>query len=147
MKTNKFIRTVILLTLAALVAFSAAACGNSDSGSSNVNTSSGSAALYTVNGAEITDVSVVMVGSTPNMQIVFSNKTDKDIEVDFSKLTLKLADGTEIGNLGLTRTIEAGKTRTQIAVTVEEKYGIKLGDTVEVYYGADRIKTVEVEEF
>ena len=96
---------------------------------------------------EIKSVDVKMVGETPNLQIVFANNTDNDIEVDFSKLTVKLSDGTEIGNLGLMRTIEANKPYSQHSITIEQKYGVKLGDKVEIYYGDDLINTSEVTEF
>ena len=144
MKTTKTLRIITALMLVALTVFTLAACGDSSSGSGSA---SDSKVLYTVNGADIIKATVVMVGTTPNLQLVFSNSTDKDIEVDFSKLTVKLSDGTEIGNLGLMHTIEAGKTYSQNTVTIEQKYGVKLGDTVSICYGGDLIATVEVEEF
>ena len=121
--------------------------GNANSGAAPAAAASGDTPLYTIDGVEVTKAEVVMVGETPNLQIVFSNKTDKDIDVDFSQLSVKLSDGTVVGNLGLNRTIEANKTYSQHAITIEQKYGIKLGDKVEIYYGDDLIKASEVKEF
>ena len=126
------------------------ACSNSgraDSGSAPAAITSEKTALYTINGVDVTKAEVEMVGETPNLQIIFSNSTDKDVDLDFSQLTVKLSDGTVVGNLGLTRTIEANKTYSQHAITIEQKYGIKLGDKVEIYYGDDLINTSEVKEF
>lgn len=147
MKTSKVISIITALLLVVLTVFSLTGCGKSDDASSDSGSAAEKAALYTVNGVDITKATVEMVGDTPNLQIVFSNTTDKDIEVDFSKLTVKLSDGTEIGNLGLTRTIEANTPYSQHAITIEQKYGVELGDKVEIYYGDDLINTVEVTEF
>ena len=126
------------------------ACSNSggaDSGSAPAASTSEKTALYTINGVDVIKAEVEMVGETPNLQIIFSNSTDKDVDLDFSQLTVKLSDGTVVGNLGLTRTIEANKTYSQHAITIEQKYGIKLGDKVEIYYGDDLINASEVKEF
>ena len=149
MKTNKIFRAFLILALVVLLAFSAAACGDSDnkSDSGSAASTEEQAALYMIGDLEIKSVDVKMVGETPNLQIVFANNTDNDIEVDFSKLTVKLCDGTEIGNLGLMRTIEANKPYSQHSITIEQKYGVKLGDKVEIYYGDDLINTSEVTEF
>ena len=148
MKSRKILRIAAVLALVMLTVFSTVACKNSGNDkSASDQKSEQSAVLYTVNGVDVTKAEVEMVGETPNLQIIFSNSTDKDVDVDFSQLSIKLADGTEVKNLGLTRTIEANKTYSQHAISIEQKYGIKLGDTVEIYYGKDLINTSKVAEF
>ena len=152
MKSRKILRIAAVLALVTLTVFSMVACKDSGKDSGNDKSASDqkseqSAVLYTVNGVDVTKAEVEMVGETPNLQIIFSNSTDKDVDVDFSQLSIKLADGTEVKNLGLTRTIEANKTYSQHAVSIEQKYGIKLGDTVEIDYGNDLINTSTVAEF
>lgn len=148
MKSRNILRIAAVLALVSLTVFSMVACKDSGNDKpASDQKSEQSAVLYTVNGVDVKKAEVEMVGETPNLQIIFSNSTDKDVDVDFSQLSIKLADGTEIRNLGLTRTIEANQTHSQHAVTIEQKYGIKLGDTVEIYYGKDLINTSKVTEF
>lgn len=146
MQTSKNLRILSLLLLAVIALLSFSACGSGGTASSSGSVSSAKEPLYTVNGVDITFASVEMVGETPNLMLIFANNTDEDIEVDFSKLAVKLSDGTEIGNFGLMRTMEANRPRIQHAITIEQKYGIKTGDTVEIYYGDDKIAVSEVTE-
>ena len=146
MKTSKIISVITALVLVALTAFSLAACGDGGSDAKS-DSGSGKEALYSIDGVDIVKAEVEMVGETPNLQIVFSNKTDKDIDVDFAKLIVKLSDGTEIGSFGEKQAIKANTPYNQHAMTIEQKYGIKLGDKVEIYYGDDLINTSEVKEF
>ena len=148
MKSRNILLKAVVLALVTLTLFSLVACGGSgnDKPAPDQKTEQ-DAVLYTINGVDVKKAEVEMVGETPNLQIIFSNTTDKDGEVDFAKLMVKLSDGTEIRNLGLMRTIEANKPYSQHAITIEQKYGIKLGDTVEIYYGDDLINTSKVTEF
>jgi len=99
MKSRNNLLKAVILALVTLTLFSLVACGGSGNDKPALDQKTEQdAVLYTINGVDVTKAEVEMIGETPNLQIIFSNSTDKDVDLDFSQLTVKLSDGTEVGN-------------------------------------------------
>ena len=147
MKRSKLYYIAVVLAATLLAVSILAACGNS--GEAGVASDDGSAASekYTVDGVEITSIAVEMVGSTPNLQIVFSNGTDSAVMIDISKFAIKTGDGQTFFVSGLEKEIAANTPYSQNALTFMNDPGVKVGDEVGIYYGDDLIKTTVVTEF
>lgn len=86
-----------------------------------------------------------MVGDTPNLLVIFSNPTDKDVEFDCSKFEVKLEDGTVVNFTNSTKTIPANKSYVQWAFTAKPG-SIKAGDKVTISYDGTSLGTFEVAE-
>jgi hypothetical protein len=94
----------------------------------------------------VNSVAIEMVGDTPNLQLVFSNKTDNDVEFDLSPFRVLKDDKDEI-NFHLTKTtIKANTPYLQRAETASPG-SMKVGDKATIYYGETLLGTFEVGEF
>ena len=129
---------------AAASTLASTAAASSVPASSSATSSSG--ALINIDGVDVKKVELEMVGSTPNLQVVFSNSTDKPIEVDCGKFEVKLADGTVVDFAGSTKTIDANQPYTQWAFTAKADT-MKAGDKATVSYGGTELGEFEVGEF
>ena len=105
-----------------------------------------SSALLVVDGVEIKEVGVDMVGSTPNLSVVFANTNDHDVEFDCSKFVVKIDDAKEIDFAGSMKTFPANESYIQWAFTAKPD-STKVGDSVTIYYGDQKLGTYEVTEF
>ena len=140
--------TVLTLIIAVLSVGLLTACGGSGiSDASPASSTSEKAALYNINGVEVTAATVEMVGETPNLQITFANNTDEAIKCDISPLHIKTESGEEFYVGGLEKEIAANTPHAQNAMTFMNDPGVKLGDKVDICYGDDIIASVEVTEF
>jgi len=145
MKKNNIFRIIIALVLVALTALCFAACDKTNNGAAPT-TDDGEP--YMINGVEVKSISLVMVGSTPNLQVVFANNTAAPIKVDLSKFAIKTSDGVVHRLLSLETEIAANTSRAQNTFTgFSDNLSVSVGDAVEIYYGDDLIKATAVEEF
>lgn len=145
MKKNNIFRIIIALVLVALTALCFAACDKTNNGTAPT-TDDGEP--YMINGVEVKSISLVMVGSTPNLQVVSANNTAAPIKVDLSKFAIKTSDGVVHRLLSLETEIAANTSRAQNAFTgFSDNLSVQIGDAVEIYYGDDLIKATAVEEF
>ena len=103
--------------------------------------------LVSNNGVDVKSVAVVLVGSTYNFQVVFSNSTSEDRDFDMSKFDVKSGSTSLTIGGSKTKTIEANKTYAQWTFTMSDTSNLKVGDSVKVYYDGKLIDTVTVEEF
>ena len=102
--------------------------------------------LITVDGVDLNGVAIEMVGDTPNLQLVFANETNKDVEFDLSPFRVLIDDKDEV-NFHLTKiTIKANTPYLQRAETASPG-SMKVGDSAAVYYGDMLLGTFEVGEF
>ena len=144
MKKNSIIRIILALVLTAAMALCFAACGNTNDAAPTTDDGE----PYMINGVEVKSISLVMVGETPNLQVVFANSTAAAIKVDLSKFAIKTSDGVVHRLLSLETEIAANTSRAQNAFTgFSDDLSVKVGDAVEIYYGDDLIKATEVTEF
>lgn len=145
MKKNNIFRIILALVLVALTALCFAACDKTN-GTTAPTTDDGEP--YMINGVEVKSISLVMVGSTPNLQVVFANSTAAAINVDLSKFAVKTSDGVVHRLLSLETEIAANTPRSQNTFTgFSDNLSVNIGDAVEIYYGDDLIKATAVEEF
>ncbi len=145
MRKHRILRTIAVLSLAALTVLGAAACSNSGSGTSGGGTAASENLPYKVDGVEIQSVALEIVVDTPNLQVVFANNTDSEVELDCSKLGVKF--GGETYYVGGHQKLAANQSYCKVAMTFMNKPDVKIGDTVDVVYGDDVIDTVQVKEF
>ena len=139
---------VLTLIIAVLSVGLLTACGSSDeSNAAPVPSSAENAALYNINGVEVTAATVEMVGETPNLQITFANNTDEAIKFDISPLNIKTESGEKFYVGGLEKEIAANTPHAKNAITFMNDPGVKIGDKVDICYGDDVIASVEVTEF
>ena len=151
---QKKIGIIVLLMITSMML---TACGNKNienqeemSESSTLvveNSNHSSSVLYSKDGVDIKSVAVVLVGDTPNFQIVFANSTSADVEFDCSKFLIKSADGDEYKISALNRTVPANASYRQHSFTFRDNGKLKEGDLVTVYYDSQVIKDVEVTIF
>lgn len=83
-----------------------------------------------------------LVGDTPNLMMIFSNPTDKDVDVDLSKFQVKVNDTDEVSFHLTSKTIGANKSYVQWAFTAKPG-SIKAGDSVSIYYDGKLVGTYE----
>ena len=87
-----------------------------------------------------------MVGDTPNLQFVFANKTNNDVELDLSPFRVLKDDKDEV-NFHLTKkTVKANTPYLQLAETASPG-SMKVGDSATIYHGDTLLGTFEVGEF
>jgi|GEM_PF-6109517 len=113
------------------------------SGSAEASSSDG---LLAVDGATIKEVSVDMVGDTPNLMVIFANNSDKDVEIDCGKFEVKKDDGTVVNFTNSKKTIGANKPYVQWAFTTKAG-SLKAGDKVTISFDGTNLGTYEVTEF
>lgn len=132
-------------TSASAASASASTTASASAASASAASASGNA-LVTVDGVDVKSVAVEMVGDTPNLQLVFANNTDKDVEFDLSKFRVMLDDKDEV-NFHLTKTtIKANTPYLQSAQTASPN-SMKVGDSATIYYDGTPLGTYEVGEF
>ncbi len=165
MKTGNILRAFLALALVLIAAFSLFACGGTkDDGKQETETAADTQAetkapediqtkapdadgnVYLEDGVRLRELSVDMVGSTPNFIVILANENDRDIELDLSKFTLKKDDGTELKIRGGTKTLDANQSYTQWAIPVTEGE-VNVGDKVSIFYGEELIVIAEVTDF
>jgi hypothetical protein len=78
--------------------------------------------------------------------IIFSNTTDKDVDVDLSKFQAKVDDADEVSFHLTSKTIKANTPYAQNAFTASAGT-MKAGDKVYLYYDGTPVGTYEVTEF
>ena len=103
-------------------------------------------ALLTVDGADLNDLSVDMVGDTPNLMMIFANNTDQDVTFDLSPIKVLVDDKDEVSFHLTSKTIEANTPYLQCADTASPG-SMKVGDQAYVYYGDTLLGVFEVTEF
>ena len=144
MKTLKIVALVLVLS-AAIALF--AACGSDGGNKDAANTSeAGNGAVSLPDGVRIREISVDMVGSTPNFVLIVANDNDAETELDCSKFVLKKADGTELKTNAGVKTLAASQSYAQFAFPVIDGEA-EAGDVISVYYGDELIEEVTVTEF
>ena len=148
---KKLILLVVMMSLGLLITGCAQEKTNKESNSNKSNqktTSEKKSVLTTVNGIDITEIEVNIVGKsgTPNLSVVFANNTNEDKEFDCSKFSIHYGDGEEANIIFGKRTIEANKPRMQVAMQFDAE-GLKVGDKVEVYYDGKKIIETEAVKF
>lgn len=99
--------------------------------------------VTTIDGVDIKEIGVDMVGETPNLMIIFSNNTDKDVNIDCGKFEVKKADGTVVNFGKSTKTIKANQPYTQWAFTAKSG-SLSKGDMVEISFDGTPLGTFEV---
>ena len=148
MKQKRFTPAIIaILILAVLASAMLAGCGTktdsaSDSGAAK------KAALLEIDGAELRSASLELVGETPNLMLVFANNTDKEVKLESADFSVETSDGTKTPLFEGEITLDANKSRIQMAKTAfKDDLNIKVGDTVKIYYGDTLLTTGEVTSF
>ena len=127
----------------------ASAGSASTSASTTAATSSdrdGEGSLINIDGVDVTKISFEMVGDTPNFMVVFSNKTDKDVDVDLTPFKIKVVDGDEVSFHLTHKEVKANTPYSQNAFTASANT-MKVGDKVSVFYGDTDLGVFEVAEF
>ena len=99
-----------------------------------------------IDGADIKSLDVVFLGnSTFNISLIFENKTDKDAEFDSSNIEIRF--GKEKATvLGSVTTIKANEDYMQVAQPFKNGGSLKVGDSVEVFYGSTKIADAKVQD-
>lgn len=128
---------------------SASASGSASASAASTSAASASQAssdgVLTIDGVIVKDIGFDMVGDTPNFMVIFSNPTDKDVEVDLSKFQIKVDDKDEVSFHLTSKTIDANRNYAQWAFTAKPG-SMKAGDSVTVYYDGNLVGTYEVNE-
>ena len=109
-------------------------------------TSSAARGLTEIDGVIVKEIGVEMVGDTPNLMVVFSNPTDKDVEVDCGKFEVRKEDGAVVDFGKSKKTINANQPYAQWAFTAKAD-SLKKGDKVIVSYDGKELGAFEVTEF
>ena len=158
---NKARASVLAVLVCAVLAVAAlAGCGGSSSSSASASVSASSSAAssasasassasaegFTIDGVIIKDISLDMVGETPNLSIVFSNPTDKAVDVDCSKFVVTKDDGTVVDFGKSTKTIDANQKYMQWAFTAKSG-SLQEGDRADISYDGTSLGTFEVTKF
>lgn len=86
-----------------------------------------------------------MVGDTPNLQMVFSNNTSSDVEVDLSKFKVVKPDGEELSFHLAKKVVKANTPYAQNAFTASPG-SLKAGDKVTLSYDGQPLGEYEVGE-
>lgn len=134
---------------ASVVSATASVSSDSASVSAATATSSdrgGEGALINIGGVDVTKISFEMVGDTPNFMVIFSNKTDKDVDVDLTPFKIKVVDGDEVSFHLTHKEVKANTPYSQNAFTASANT-MKVGDKVSVFYGDTDLGVFEVAEF
>ena len=132
---------------AAASAASASAASSTAVGASSASGDRGSASpLISIDGVDVNKIAIEMVGDTPNLQFVFANKTNNDVELDLSPFRVLKDDKDEV-NFHLTKkTVKANTPYLQLAETASPG-SMKVGDSATIYHGDTLLGTFEVGEF
>lgn len=103
--------------------------------------------LCSDNDIVVTDVDLVLVDSTYNFQVLFSNTSGEDREFDMTKFEIKLGDKTLKLGANDSRIIEGNKKYILWSFIMTDPGDLKVGDVVRVYYNNKFIKKLEVTQF
>ena len=116
--------------------FTMSACGKKADGK----------AIATIDGFKIESIRVFHLSDDYfNLEVGITNTNDEAGAFDFSQIVLKL-DGREIAHRGDATNYNANQY-LKWSFQIESGHGLKVGDTVEVYYGDQKLKDVKVVEF
>ena len=146
-------KKIIALTAALVIALSLfASCGSSGKEDTNAPEGSGKIEtdsdgnIYLEDGVRLRDISVDMVGSTPNFMVILANENDNAVEFDCSKFELKKADGSVLKTTAGAKTLDADQSYIQWAFPVTDGEAA-VGDEISIYYGGALVAEVTVTEF
>ena len=148
-------KVIAAVALAAVLALGLCACGSSQASSSasasasnasSAASSSTASGVVEIDGVVVKEIGVDMVGETPNLMVIFSNPTDKDVEVDCAQFEVKKADGTVVDFGKSKKTISANQSYTQWAFTAKSGT-LQKGDKVSISFDGKPLGEYEVTEF
>jgi len=103
--------------------------------------------IATIEGFKIESIRVFHLGEGDgfNLEVGITNTNDEAGVFDFSQIILKL-DGREISHNGDEQDYDANQYM-KWSFQLDSGHGLNVGDTVEVYYGTQKLKNVKVVEF
>jgi len=102
--------------------------------------------IATIEGFKIESVRVFHLSEDYyNLEVGITNTNDEAGVFDFSQIILKL-DGREIAHDGDEQDYDANQY-FKWSFQLTSGHGVNVGDTIEVYYGTQKLKNVKVVEF
>ncbi len=97
-----------------------------------------------IDGAKIKEFDVLSVSNIFNFSIVFDNSNNKEIQFDCSQIEVKKGSQTMTIKYPDIKTVSANESYTQWGLPMSNTDGLKVGDSVDVYYGKTKLGTTKV---
>ncbi|MBQ8522908.1 MAG: hypothetical protein IJ458_04565 [Clostridia bacterium] len=136
---NKVLKICSVAVLLLVTIFTMSACGKKDNDASN-------GVIATIEGFDIESIRVFhLTDDYYNLEVGVTNTNNETKSFDFANIVLKL-DNVTITHDGDAQEYDANQY-FKWSFQIDIGQGLNVGDTVEVYYGTQKLKDIKVVEF